>query len=135
TAQIASDYLHIPVVESDKLRSWNMGALQGMLHASARPFLNFFEEHPDVRVPQGEKFEAFYSRFKGAFNSLVSYMRKWPDARPAVFTHSQNLALIEWFLSGKEPPGILKVSESMKPGSVFELRLQGDRLNFRKLRV
>jgi broad specificity phosphatase PhoE len=112
-----------------------MGALQGMLHETARPFLNFFEENPDVKVPQGEKFRTFYNRFKGAFDSLVSYSRKFPDAKPAVFTHSQDLALIEWFLEGKEPGGILKVPDKMAPGSIFEVNVEGDKITMRKVKV
>lgn len=135
TAEIASKHLGIPVVESEKLRSWNMGSLQGMLHETANPFLAFFEKNPDVKVPNGEKFQTFYSRFKGAFNSLVAYSRKFPEARPAVFTHSQDLDLIQWFIKGIEPGRELEFGDGIKPGGILEVKVDGDKIVCRKLRI
>jgi broad specificity phosphatase PhoE len=134
TAKIASEHLGIPVVESDKLRSWNMGSLQGMLHEAANPFLAFFEKNPDVKVPNGEKFQTFYNRFKGAFDSLVAYSRKFPEASPAVFTHSQDLDLIQWFIKGVEPGRELEFGDGVKPGGILEVRTENNKIVCRKLR-
>lgn len=133
TAAILGDRLGLPVVESERLRSWNMGAMQGLLVETAKPFLKFFQEHPDVRVPQGEKFEQFYNRFKAAFNALVSYNRRFPEAAPAVVTHSQGLDLIPWFIKDQEVGRVLE-SLGSRPGDVFKLVTEGD-LQFRKLRL
>lgn len=133
TAKILGDRLDLPIVESERLRSWNMGALQGMLVESAQPFLKFFQEHPTVRVPQGEKFEQFYNRFKAAFNALVGYNRRFPMAVPAVVTHSQGLDLIPWFLNDIEPGRELQ-SLGSHPGDIFKLVTEGNDLQFRKLR-
>src|SRR5712672_2641235 len=103
TAEIVSKYVGIPVVSTERLRSWHMGALEGMHHDAADPFLAFFEENPDVRVPDGERFRTFYNRFKGAFDSFVGYVKKFPQASPLVVTHSQNLDLIPWLIKGIEP--------------------------------
>lgn len=135
TAEIASKHLGIPVVESDKLRSWNMGSLQGMLHETANPFLAFFEKHPDIKVPNGEKFQTFYNRFKGAFDSLVAYSRKFPEASPAVFTHSQDLDLIPWFIKGIEPGKEIEFGTGIKPGGILEVKIEGDKITMRKLKV
>jgi broad specificity phosphatase PhoE len=135
TAKIAGDYLGIPVVESDKLRSWNMGSLEGMQHTAASPFLAFFEKNPDVAVPNGEKFQTFYNRFKSAFVSLVAYSRKFPESTPAVFTHSQNLDLISWFIKGIEPGKEIEFGNGIKPGGILEVRIEGDKITTRKLRV
>jgi broad specificity phosphatase PhoE len=133
TARIIGQRLDLPVAESERLRSWNMGALQGMLVETAKPFLKFFEENPDVRVPQGEKFQQFYNRFRAAFNSLVAYSRRFPEASPLVVTHSQALDLIPWFLKGQEPGRALE-SLHTKPGDVLKLVTEGD-LQLRKLRT
>jgi broad specificity phosphatase PhoE len=133
TARILSQRLDVPMVLTEKLRSWNMGALQGMLVETAKPFLEFFQKNPSVRVPQGEKFEQFYRRFKGAFESLVAYSRKFPNAAPVVVTHSQCLDLIPWFLRDIEPGRPLE-SLGSKPGDIFKLVTEGD-LQLRKVRI
>lgn len=135
TAEVASKYLGIPIVQSEKLRSWNMGYMQGMLHETANPFLEFFEKHPDIKVPGGEAFRTFYNRFKSAFNISVAYLRKFPDARPAIFTHSQDLDLIDWFIRGIEPGKALEFGTGIAPGGILEVRVQGMEISMRKLKV
>jgi broad specificity phosphatase PhoE len=132
TARILSQRLDVPAVLTEKLRSWNMGALQGMLVETARPFLKFFQENPDVRVPQGEKFQQFYSRFKGVFENLVAYSRKFPNAEAVVVTHSQCLDLIPWFLRDQETGKVLE-SLGTKPGDILKLVTTGE-LQLRKVR-
>jgi uncharacterized phosphatase len=134
TATIISKHLDIPVVESDKLRSWNMGALTGMERAIARPFLTFFETHPDVKVPQGEAFRRFYNRFEAVFNFFVSQVRRFPEARPLIVTHSQNLGITDWFIRDIEPGRSLEGSMHLKPGGILEVRVD-DKITMRKLRV
>ena len=135
TANIISKYLGIPVVTSDKLRSWNMGALQGMDHKVADPFLAFFEKHPDVKVPKGEAFRTFYNRFKGVFDYIMNYSLKFPTATPLVATHSQDLDLIQWFERGIEPGRELEFGNGIKPGGILEVRMDDDKIVVRKLRL
>lgn len=135
TAKIIGQQLSLPVVESDRLRSWNMGSLQGMDAEVAKGFLTFFEKNPSVRVPEGEPFQQFYNRFHGAFNTIVAYARKFPNAVPLVVTHSQGLDIIPWFLKGIEPGKTLEFGEGIKPGGVLELSILQDKLTLRKLRV
>jgi broad specificity phosphatase PhoE len=135
TAKIISQELGLPVVTSERLRSWNMGALQGLEHKAADPFLTFFEQNPDVRVPKGEAFRTFFNRFKGAFDHFVAYIRKFPNARPLVATHSQDLDLIEWFIRDIEPGKALEFGHGIKPGGILEVRVDGPKISMRKLKV
>jgi broad specificity phosphatase PhoE len=135
TSHIIADALGLPVIESDRLRSWNMGALQGMPSETAKPFLEFFEKNPDIRVPQGEAFQTFYNRFKGVWLATVSYVRKFPNAVPLLVTHSQDLDIIPWFIKGIEPGKLLQFGEGIKPGGVLEMRVDGGDISVRKLRV
>jgi len=135
TAKIVGRELGLPVVETPKLRSWNMGSLQGMEHEVANPFLEFFEKNPDVRVPEGEAFRTFYNRFKSVFYYFVNYIKKFPNAVPLVATHSQNLDLIQWFLKDIEPGRELEFGNGIKPGGILEVRLAKDgEITFRKLK-
>jgi broad specificity phosphatase PhoE len=135
TAEIIGRELSLPVIESDKLRSWNMGALQGMLHTTANPFMEFFEKNPDVTVPKGEPFRRFYNRFRAAFNGFVAYVRKFPNAVPLVCTHSQDLDMITWFIKGVEPGRELEFGNGIKPGGILEVNIEGDKITMRKLRL
>jgi broad specificity phosphatase PhoE len=134
TANIISDALGLPVIESEKLRSWNMGALQGMPAETAKPFLEFFQKNPDVRPPQGEAFQTFYNRFKGVWSATVSYVRKFPNAVPLLVTHSQDLDILQWFIKGIEPGKALEFGEGIAPGGMLEMRVE-DKITVRKLRV
>jgi hypothetical protein len=111
-----------------------MGSLQGMDHKAADPFLEFFERHPDVRVPGGEAFRTFYNRFKTVFFYFVGYVRKFPNARPALGTHSQDLDLISWLIEGIEPGKQLEFGKGIKPGGILEVSVD-DKITVRKLRV
>lgn len=136
TAKIVSRELGIPVVETKRLRSWNMGSLQGMEHTTAKPFLTFFEKNPDVRVPDGEAFRTFYNRFKNVFYYFVGYAKKFPNAVPLICTHSQDLDLIPWFLKGVEPGKELEFGNGIKPGGLLEVRISNEgELSCRKLKV
>lgn len=136
TAKIISNELGIPVVETERLRSWNMGSLQGMEHDVADPFLTFFEKNPDVKVPDGEKFRTFFNRFKWVFDNFVRYIEKFPNAVPLVVTHSQNLDLIPWIIDGVEPGKKLEFGKGIKPGGILEVGMQKDgKVYVRKLRT
>jgi broad specificity phosphatase PhoE len=135
TAKIIGRELGLPVVLSERLRSWNMGALQGMDHKVADGFLTFFEKNPDIKIPSGEAFRTFYNRFKGAFEHFVAAMRKFPNARPLVATHSQDLDLIPWFIKGIEPGRSLEFGKGIEPGGILEVRVDGQEIKMRKLRV
>lgn len=135
TARIISRDLDLPVVESSRLRSWNMGALTGMERETARPFLTFFETHPDIRVPKGEAFQTFYNRFEQVFNFFVSQVRKFPASRPLVVTHSQNLAILDWFIKDLGPGRSLEGCMHLKPGGILEVQVDEDKITMRKLRV
>lgn len=136
TAEIVGKHTGLAVVESDKLCSWNMGSIQGMDIEAAKPFLTYFEKHPDLRPPEGEPFDAFYRRFKGAFYAMVSYVRKFPNSKPLMVTHSQNMDISKWFLKDIEPGEAIQFGEGIQPGGVMEVNIAGDgKITSRELKV
>lgn len=135
TAKIVGKELGLPIVESERLRSWNMGALQGLDHKVADGFLAFFEKNPDIKVPEGERFRTFYNRFKTVFDYFVGYIKKFPNAVPLVVTHSQDLDLIQWFLKGVEPGRELEFGNGIKPGGILEVRVENSEIKMRKLKI
>jgi broad specificity phosphatase PhoE len=136
TANIVADICCLKVVESEKLCSWNMGHIQGMDIEAAKPFLTYFEKHPALRPPEGEPFNAFYNRFKGAFYGMVSYVRRFPNSTPLFVTHSQNMDIAKWFIKGIEPGELIQFGEGIKPGGVMEVSISMDgKISLRELKV
>jgi broad specificity phosphatase PhoE len=135
TSTIIGEYVGLPIVTTERLRSWNMGSLQGMDHDVADGFLEYFEKNPDIKIPNGESFRTFYNRFRTAFNAVVGYVRKFPNARPALGTHSQDLDLIPWFIKGIEPGRSLEFGKGIEPGGILEVRVDGPKISMRKLKV
>jgi broad specificity phosphatase PhoE len=134
TAQIIGRYLDMPVVESPRLRSWNMGALTGMEREVARPFLCFFEKNPDIKVPKGEAFRTFYNRFKAVFEHFVGHVRKFPDSHPLLITHSQDLGILQWIIDNVGPGRVLEGQMHLQPGGILEVRVD-EGVILRKLKV
>jgi broad specificity phosphatase PhoE len=135
TAKIISDIIHVPVVETDRFRSWNMGALQGVDINVAKPFLSFFEKNPDIKVPEGQKFMEFYNRVKSSFQAMISYCNKFPNARPLIVTHSQNLDILEWIEKDIEPGRTVEFGGGIAPGGIIEVHVEGSEIKIRKLRI
>jgi broad specificity phosphatase PhoE len=134
TATIIGDTLGLPIIESERLRSWNMGALQGTDAEVAKPFLEFFQKNPDIKMPQGEAFRTFYNRFRGVYQATLSYVRKFPNAVPLLVTHSQDLDILPWFIKDIPPGRLLEFGEGISPGGVLEMRVE-DKISLRKLKV
>lgn len=136
TADIVADITGLKVVISDKLCSWNMGAMAGMDVGAAKPFLTFFEKKPDCRPPDGEPFQQFYNRFKGAFYGMVSYVKRFPESRPLMVTHSQNMDILKWFLKDIEPGQALEFGDGIPPGGVMEVRIDAEgKITCRQVKV
>jgi broad specificity phosphatase PhoE len=135
TSKIIGRYLDLPVVESRLLRSWNMGALTGMERNVALPFLEYFEKNPDIKVPKGEAFRTFYNRFHGVFDHFISVIRKFPESRPLVVTHSQNLGILDWIVKDLGPGRTLEGTMHLKPGGILEVDLVDGKITVRKLKV
>jgi broad specificity phosphatase PhoE len=136
TAKIVGGCLDLPIIESDRLRSWNMGSMQGMDAEVAKPFLTYFQENPDLRPPKGEKFRQFYNRFKGVWLATISYVKRFPNAHPLLVTHSQDLDIVDWFLDDIEPGGALEFGEGIKPGGILEARIDDEgQISVRKVRA
>jgi uncharacterized phosphatase len=136
TAEIVGRELGLPLIRSEKLRSWNMGAIQGMLATAAKPFLTFFQENPEVTPPKAEKFDRFYHRFKGVWIATCAYVKKFPNAHPLLVTHSQDLDIIEWFLDDIEPGQALEFGQGIAPCGVLEVRINDEgEISLRKLKV
>lgn len=126
TAEIISEMLGVGVTKTDKLRSWHMGSVEGMDGKAAKPFLGFFEENPDVPPPGGEKFWAFYRRFKAAVMAIFRFAKAFKDGKIFVMTHSQDLDILKWIRDSVEPGNALEFGEGIAPGGCLEVRVADD---------
>lgn len=135
TADIIAKVTGLAVVPSDKLVSWNMGAMAGMDVEAAKPFLTFFQKKFTCRPPEGEAFLTFYNRFKGAFYAMVAYVRRFPNSRPLMVTHSQAMDVARWFVKDIQPGKALEFGGDVPPGGVMEITVTDEGISLRQLRI
>jgi hypothetical protein len=67
---------------------------------------------------------------------MVSYVKKFPESKPLMVTHSQNMDILKWFLKDIEPGQALQFGAGIKPGGVMEVRISdGGEVSCRELQV
>ncbi len=112
TAHIVSQLTGIPVAQpTSGLRPWNLGKFQGEESASIAPQLKMFMNNPGQRVPGGESFTEFATRFVSTMSGLLAKTQ----ARMGIVSHHRN----ERFLAALEKGGWrdFDKQEFMKHGS------------------
>ncbi len=117
TAHIISQLTGIPVAPpTHGLRPWNLGRFQGEESASIAPQLKMFINNPGQRVPGGESFTEFSTRFISTIKGLLARTQ----LRVGLVSHHRNerflaaLDKADWqgfdkqeFLKHGSPTGIM----------------------------
>ncbi len=104
TSAVISRAVNAPVVTTDGLRPWNMGAFGGHLVRELIPFLDMLREQPDTAAPGGESWNQFYARYSARLLGLLETAAESKTSIAAV-THVRN------FLSA---PSILRGTDKTK---------------------
>ncbi len=95
TAHIVSQITGIPVAEATPgLRPWNLGRFQGEESATIAPQLKMFINNPGQRVPGGESFNEFVTRFVSTIKGILVKTQ----LRMGIVSHHRN----ERFLSAMQ---------------------------------
>jgi probable phosphoglycerate mutase len=132
-AQAIAKAAHVPVIETDQLRPWNLGILNGKHVHKVIGLMNQCVENPKIHVPEGEPFESFVMRYlpfldkllkEAAGSRAVDFM-----PRPIIaVTHSRNLQLAKaWDKKGRpadysyDVKQMLDYKEETPPGGQLEL--------------
>lgn len=119
---------HVPIVETDELRPWDLGYLQGKEVKKVLPLMNKCVEHPDVIVPDGESFDQFRKRYLPLLSRLLKEAATSKGNVLAV-THSRNVQLARaWDKAGRpddftfDVGRMLDYRDEVAPGKSIELK-------------
>jgi broad specificity phosphatase PhoE len=135
TAQIINENLGLDkscVVEVGPLIDWNTGAMEGMLVEAMKPFLDFYQRHPALMVPEGESYQEFWDRWKKQFKDCCDWARKNHEEKLVVITHARNLVTLQHWLK-KRPIGPVSYDLVPDPGGVLEVVLEDGKIRLRDL--
>ena len=117
TAHIISQMAGIPLAPPEHgLRPWNLGHFQGVESAKIAPQMKMFVNNPGHRVPGGESFNEFRTRFFSTMRGLLAKTQ----FRMGIISHHRNERLLAasektgWqgfdkteFTRHGSPPGVL----------------------------
>jgi broad specificity phosphatase PhoE/8-oxo-dGTP pyrophosphatase MutT (NUDIX family) len=120
TAKTIAAALDVPVQDSIDFRPWNLGDLQGDPAKEVASKLRYYAEHPDEKVPGGESFSDFTSRYLSAFKPL--YKRTQDGETLAIVTHYRNVKLTQAYLKGGQGIDLDQFfTDDLKPGDIIAL--------------
>jgi broad specificity phosphatase PhoE len=100
TAEIISEETGVPVAgKTEVLRPWDVGELTGKESKAVIPkMMEYVNEHPDEKVPEGESFNDFKMRY---LNGLEKILRKFPKNKICLVAHHRNQVLLDaWVKAG-----------------------------------
>ena len=91
TAHIISQAAGIPAAPPQHgLRPWNLGHFQGAESADIAPQMKMFVDNPGQRVPGGESFNEFRTRFFSTMRGLLAHTH----FRMGIISHPRNERLL-----------------------------------------
>lgn len=120
SADIVNEVLggHLPVHEIPQLRPWNLGALQGKLVKEVAPMLERLHNSYNEKVPKGESYKEFYTRWGKALEQLRGLKQK-----SLVVVHARNVYSLPSLLTNGEKP--IPVMGPPHPSDILKLDDKG----------
>ena len=126
TSQIVAEQLGSAQVVPDRgLRPWDLGKFQGEPISKVAKQLDKYQEFPDMKVPDGESYRTFYSRWSECLERMIKWAKAHPDKPIAGVTHSRNLLSLPTIL-GRKHIGDVPVKGGPPPGCVTKITCLGD---------
>jgi broad specificity phosphatase PhoE len=99
TAEVLRRRVKAPVVATNELRPWNLGAFGGQRVKDILPFLNLLNQRGDLPAPSGESFYQFYGRYSHRLTELLS-LADASDGYVLAVTHVRNLLAATVIIEG-----------------------------------
>src|ERR1035437_963037 len=128
TASIINQKFNAPTVETESLRPWNLGELQGQETKGVMPVMEMFVDHPDSIVPKGESFNSFKNRYLSFLKEVIKEA-KTKDLTLLLVTHFRNVKMAQaWIAEGMKDDlsvdGDIMSTNDCSPGDIFELPIK-----------
>ena len=127
TATIVNLTLNLPLSLDSRLDTWDLGLLSGQSEGSDSkgpdaegpdidPIIQWYEEHPDERVPGGESFNDFVKRVKLGIQDYETQ----PGGPVLLVTHGRIMDVLEYVRSGTGSP-LIPEDDRPNPGSIIRV--------------
>lgn len=132
TGVVIAKKFGVPVQSSKAYRPWNLGVLQNRPSKDVQPIITHFaKEVPAQKVPSGESFDVFKSRFLTGLQRLLKSV-KGSGETVVLVTHFRGLKLTEaWMEGGQQDDDSLHLGvffkDNLSPAAIYELRPDGDK--------
>lgn len=126
TAHLIGQQFDAKIIPNDGLLPWNLGKLMGQPVKDVAARMDYLQEFPDIKAPEGESYRAFYSRWTDALDLMMFYATAHPDEVVVGVVHSRNLLALPSIL-GERQIGDVPVKGGPGPESVT--RLDSDESN------
>ncbi|PWT75551.1 MAG: hypothetical protein C5B59_08715 [Bacteroidetes bacterium] len=121
TAQLA--FPKIKATKDRALRPWDVGYFSGKSKDEYQEALNWFIDHPEKSIPDGESLKEFSDRQKKAFEKYLKIAKE--DGPILLVAHSSNCIQFDKLSEGKDELGRPEDSEYVLPGGVMVILDQG----------
>lgn len=129
TAHIIGQKLGLEVEVDSGLLPWNLGVLSGQPKEPLKAIRDYYLDHPDEPVPQGESIKQFEQRFAVTLNSALTHAQS--GALPLLITHTSNVVAAHNLLTGAEDRP--EASDTVQPGGVAAIEQNGQGLTVKPI--
>lgn len=102
TASIIAEELSAKVIPNQGLLPWNLGALSGQPVKEVAPKMDYLQEFPDIKAPEGESYREFYTRWMDTLDMMMFYSLKHSDEVLIGVVHSRNLLALPSILGSRQ---------------------------------
>ena len=114
TAQIIAQKVGAQVEVDSHLLPWNLGVLAGQPKEPLKGIRDYYLDHPDEPIPNGESIKQFESRFAGILGKVIALGQG--GQLPLLVTHTSNVVAAHNLLTGSEDRP--EASDTVQPGGV-----------------
>jgi broad specificity phosphatase PhoE len=121
TARELGKEMGIPHHVTRQLRTWNTGGMTGKSEKEVVPLKKKYIEHPDLKPPDGEPFEAFEKRWGRALRQFMRHNESHPDDQVALVIHG-NMDMSAPAIVLEEKVTAKHYDQMRPPGSISVLR-------------
>jgi len=126
TAETVLDQKGMSASETSDLRSWNTGYLSGLPKKEHQKDIDFFQNHPETVIPNGESLTQFKNRIQPRIKNSI--LKGISSGIPSItFLHSSGIHELSHMLYGDHT--YVKV----KPGGVVGVYHNGNKLTAKAL--
>lgn len=129
TADVISRKIGVPFEVDSDLLPWNLGVLAGQPKEPLKGIRDYYLDHPDEPVPNGESIKHFESRFAGVLGKVVGIGQG--GQLPLLVTHTSNVVAAHNILTGSEDRP--EASDTVQPGGVAGIFQKGSEFEVKPL--